>query len=153
MNDIKTRYLELLQYFQDLESQGKSFWIGEEKYLELLSCMIVLKDHFYYQKKDQYVWLLKDFINRKIDGKEFETKFFQMFYADYNWDELLKTDFELDPQSKGFWGLLTGISVWISRTIFEDCDDPREEYEYNPTPISEKQLRNICLEILLFYIS
>ena len=142
----KTHYLELLQYSQDLESQGKSFWDEKEKYLEFLRYRILLNDHFYYQEKDQYVSLLKDFIDRKIDGIEFETKFLKMFNEDGDRHELFQTDFEKlknfepDPKSKGFSALLT--------TIFEDCDrfdpDPQEDYE-----ISEAELRDSVRKIFL----
>ena len=68
----KKRHFELLKYSQDLKQQGK-FISGESRngYLELLKYSAMLASHLGWETRDQYVKLLNEFMEKKIDIPEF----------------------------------------------------------------------------------
>jgi hypothetical protein len=72
LNYNKKRHLELLKYSQDLKQQGKSIHDESRKdYLELLKYSAMLNRHLYWETRDQYLELLNEFMEKKIDITEF----------------------------------------------------------------------------------
>lgn len=70
MNYNRNRHLELFKRSQDLENQGK-FLLKEnpEEYLELSEYNIAVERHIFWQDRYKVALLMKDFLNRKIDGE------------------------------------------------------------------------------------
>ncbi len=119
-----------------------------EKINELgLKCNTLLSDCYEWQNIDCYLELIEEFLNRKINGIEFETRFYEIRNSDCQkdggWEELVYIidNFKL-KQFQGFSSLIS--------KLFTDCDvfepDPllREDYE-----ISEEELRNCVKKTLL----
>lgn len=104
---------------------------------------VVIENFKYWENKKRYLELMERFIDEKIDGREFDSEFCQMWSKDrdktYSSQELLYLAEHVDlTQLKGFSGLMS--------KLFTDCDvfqpDPslRKDYE-----ISEKELKN-CVQ-------
>lgn len=101
----RNKCLQLLKYSQYLNDQGKSLIDeSEKKYMQLLDYARMQSDHIYWENRKQYLKVMKDFVNNRFSGIEFENKFFKMFRAYREGSKLLKTDFErlstFEPNSK-----------------------------------------------------
>jgi hypothetical protein len=117
----KLRYFELLKYSQDLANKGK--WLYEENreaFFELLNYQILIEDHIFWQKRHQFLSVIKNFINGTLDSEEFSDEFFAIRRQNQAVHEAFKIDFEKlenfepDSRSKGF-------SSFIGK-IFSDCE-------------------------------
>ena len=85
-NDInfnKTRYIELLKKEEILRNEGKSlFNENREEDRELLSYSVILENQFYYKRKDEYIFLVEEYLkeNAGKDGANlFRWEFFNIF--------------------------------------------------------------------------
>lgn len=111
---------------------------------------LLLGDSIFYENKEQYVLLMKNFIDAKIDGTEFKTKFFEMFKSDRDAYEILKKDLakitsvELNPKFERFSDLNLISDLFIDCDAFDPDPVLRDDYE-----ISEEQLRNGVKRTLL----
>lgn len=100
-----------------------------EEYFELPEYNIAVEKHIFWQDRYQVVALMEDFLNRKIDGKEFCDEVYGLrrklidsckkFNIDLG-SERLK-DFQLDLRSTGFGGFLT--------SLYSECEYFDEDYE------------------------
>jgi hypothetical protein len=43
----------------------------------------MMVDHLHWKNRDQYLELMEDFIDARINGTQFETKFFKMSRVDH----------------------------------------------------------------------
>jgi hypothetical protein len=143
MKYYRNKCFQLLKYSQYLNDQGKSLIDeSEKKYMQLLDYARRQNDHIYWENRKQYLKVMKDFVNNRFRGIEFENKFFKMFRG----SKLLKTDFErlstLEPNSKS-----EGFSKFIGGLI-SDCEvfepEAEEGDEYN-----EKWLKDSVKDALL----
>ena len=72
MNNFLKLYIELLEYARSLKKDGSSLEEQDrEKYLKLLNYSVKLSDHVHWQQKNDYLKLIKSFVDLKIDGKQF----------------------------------------------------------------------------------
>lgn len=108
---------------------------------------LLLENFSYWENKKLYLQLMEKFVNRQIDGRQFEKQFCQMWRVDRDKTYSLKELFEKINDEK--LTELEGFSTLISN-LFTDCDvfEPdvrlREDYE-----ISEEELRNCVKNTLL----
>jgi hypothetical protein len=79
----RNKCLQLLKYSQYLNDQGKSLIDeNEKKFMQLLDYAVLQSDHIYWENRKQYLKVMKEFVNNRFSGIEFETKFLKMFRAD-----------------------------------------------------------------------
>ena len=72
MNDFLKLYIELLEYDRSLKKDGSSLRKQDrETYLKLLNYSVRLSDHVHWKQKNDYLNLMKSFVDLKIDGKQF----------------------------------------------------------------------------------
>ena len=108
---------------------------------------LILENFKYWESKEIYVHLMKQFINNKITGIEFDNKFFEIWKFDRDRTSNLK---DLSYIIKNFE--LTKIDEFsdLILKLFNDCEvfepDPllREDYE-----IDENELRECVKKTLL----
>lgn len=128
MNDFLKLYIELLEYDRSLKKDGTSLREQDrEKYLKLLN-------YSDWQQKNNYLNLMKSFVDLKIDGKQFVSQFNKLHGSNQEGVKILKTDlkqlntFELNPKSFGF-------TEWTSE-IDLACDEfypdfqPQDQVEF-----------------------
>lgn len=108
---------------------------------------VLIENFKYWENKKFYLKLMERFIDEKIDGRQFDSEFCEMWGRDrdrtYSPKELLHIAEHVDlTKFIGFSGLMS--------KLFTDCDifqpDPalRDDYE-----ISEEELRNCVKEAFL----
>ena len=115
-------YLELLRYDQSLKKNGKSLREQDKaKYLKLLNYSVKLSDHVHWQQKSEYLNVMKNFVDLKIDGKQFVSQFNKIHRANEEAVKMLKTDLKqlntFQPNPKSF-----GFTEWTSE-IDLGCDE------------------------------
>ena len=72
-------HIQFLKYQQELKKQNKSLRTQDPiKYSKLLKYSARISEYLHWSQKDEYLQLIKDFLNSKIDGKEFDKKFSKM---------------------------------------------------------------------------
>jgi len=73
-------HIYLLNYQQELKKQNKSLITQDPiKYSKLLKYSVRISEYLHWSQKNDYLQLIRDFLNYKIDGKEFDKKFSKMF--------------------------------------------------------------------------
>lgn len=109
MNNFSKPYIQLLKYTRFLQKNGISFEETDpEKYLELLHYSVKLSDHVHWQQKNDYLNIMKSFVDLKIDKKQFVSQFDKLHRSNEEAVKILKTDlkqlstFEPNPKSFGF---------------------------------------------------
>jgi hypothetical protein len=108
---------------------------------------LLLEYFSYWENRKQYLELMERFIYGKIDGKQFDIEFCEMWGVDrdknYSWKEFLEkiNDLEL-TKLKSFSQLIT--ELFTDCEIFQVDPDFRHDYE-----ISEEELRNRVKKTLL----
>ena len=153
MNDYLKPYIELLEYDRSLRKDGTSLEEqDQEKYSKLLKYSVKLSDHIHWQQKNDYLNLMKSFVNLKIDGKEFVSQFYKLHRSNQKAIKILKTDlrqlatFELNPKSFGF-------TEWTSE-IDLGCDEfypdfqPQDQVEF-AFARDEENFRTFVANIIL----
>jgi hypothetical protein len=124
------RHIQLLKRSQDFKDQGKSFYKeSPEESLELSSYNAAVEENIFWQQRYKVAELMKDFLNRKIDGELFCDQVFGLrrnlmiasdkFLIQLGAGEV--KDFQPDPRSKKLSGFLSGLFCY--------CDDFMEDYE------------------------
>ena len=146
-------FIELLKYQQELKKQSKSLRTQDSrKYSKLLQYASQVSDYLKWCQKDEYLQLIKDFVNSKIDGKEFDQKFSEMVTVSEENQKLLSQNYEdlkrIKPSSMSL-----GFGRWISE-IYLCCNEfyPSFKEEEDRTEIpfakTEEQLRDAVKSLL-----
>ena len=93
MSDFLKLYIELLEYDRSLKKDGTSLREqNREKYLKLLNYPVKLSDHVHWQQKNDYLKLMKSFVDLKSDGKQFVSQFNKLHKSNQEGVRILKTD-------------------------------------------------------------
>ena len=72
-------HIQFLNYQQELKKQNKSLRTQDPiKYSKLRKYSARISQYLHWSQKNDYLQLIKDFLNSKIDGKEFDKKFSKM---------------------------------------------------------------------------
>ena len=135
MNDSFKIYIKLLKYDRSLKKDGTSLRERDrEKYLKLLNYSVKLSDHVHWQKKSDYLSIMKNFVDLKIDGKQFVSQFNKLHRSNQEAVKIFKTDLKqlntLEPNLKSF-----GFTEWTSE-IDLACDEfypnfqPQDQVEF-----------------------
>jgi hypothetical protein len=144
----KERYIYLLKIENTLQAEGQ-FLVQENQILnlELLSYRIILSNQFYFNKREEYISLLDQYLIKEIGAMELKLRFFGIFQQDQhqldrleqNFEELL--DFLVTNKSDRFDMLMT--------ELFEVCEvfgDLPKEGGMNETEF-EKAIEDIFLKM------
>ena len=139
------QHIQLLKYQQELKKQNKSLKTKNPiKYSKLLNHSSIINEYLHWSQKNKYLQLIKDFLNSKIDGKEFDEKFSKMVTVIEKKSSLLFQNYEelkrIEPNSKSL-----GFGKWISE-IYLCCNEFYKDYDLNegkdPALKTEEQLRD-----------
>ena len=123
-------HIKFLNYEQELNKQNKSL-ITEDpiKYSKLLEYSAIISEYLHWSQKNEYLQLIKDFLNSKIDGKEFDNKFSKMVTEIEKKSNLLFKNYEelkrIEPSPRSL-----GFEKWISE-IYLCCNEFYEDYDLN----------------------
>lgn len=136
------KHIKLIKYRNELRKQGKLLILEDrKKAIELSEYTIRILDQLHWLNRNQYLQLIMDFLNSKLDGNQFDEKFSKMF-SKFDDDPLQRNCeqlkiFKLNPESRGF-------AQPVSE-IYESCEQFFDEYnseeEFDPALLDEKQLR------------
>jgi hypothetical protein len=140
-------YIQLLTSQQALKKQNKSLKTEDPiKYSKLRKYSAKISEYLHWSQKNQYLQLIKDFLNYKIDGKEFDNKFSKMVTVIERKSSLLSKNYQelkcIEPSSMSL-----GFGTWISE-IYLCCNefysDFNEEEDRAEIPFAktEEQLRD-----------
>jgi len=128
------KYLDLLRYSNRLKKQGKFLYDEDEQaYLKLLEYQILIRDHVFWKKKQNFILLITDFLNKILNTEEFINEFFYIHNQIEAMHEAFKTDFEKlknfepDSRSIGFGDPIE--EIFINSDNFEP--DTKEDRNYN----------------------
>ncbi len=138
-------HIQLLNYQQELEKENKLLMNHDPiKNSKLIEYSDRICEHLHWYQKNEYLQLIKDFLNFKMDGKSFDEKFSKMVRViEEKFKLLLKNYEELKrihpiPKSSGFADLISEIYLC--------CDEFYEDYDLNegedPALKTEEQLRD-----------
>lgn len=128
MKNFFKPYIELLKYDRVLKKAGTSLQEqDQEKYLKLLNYLVKLSDHVHWQQKNDYLNIMKSFVDFKIDGKQFVSEFNKLHGLNEEGVKTLKIDLKqlnaFDPNPKSF-----GFTEWTSE-IDLACDEFYPDFE------------------------
>ena len=135
MNDFSKLYIQLLKYDRTLKKDGTSLEEQDpEKYLKLLNYSTKLSDHVHWQQKNNYLNIMKSFVDLKINGEQFVSQFEKLHGSNEEAIKILKTNLKqlktFEPNSKSF-----GFTEWTSE-IDLACDEfypdfqPQDQVEF-----------------------
>lgn len=138
-------HIQFLKYQQELKKQNKSLRTQDPiKYSKLLKYSARISECLHWSQKNDYLQLIKDFLNYKIDGKEFDKKFSKMVTVIEKKSSLLFKNYEelkrIEPSPRS-----VGFERWISE-IYLCCNEFYQDYDLNeaedPALKTEEQLRD-----------
>ena len=138
-------HIHFLNYQQELKKQNKSLRTQDPiKYSKLLQYSARINEYLHWSQKNEYLQLIKNFLNSKIDGKEFDKKFSKMVTVIEKKSSLLFQNYEelkrIEPSPRSL-----GFGKWISE-IYLCCNEFYEDYDLNkgedPALKTEEQLRD-----------
>nr|WAK84913.1 hypothetical protein [Amicula sp. isolate GU52X-4 cfCalB7]WAK84979.1 hypothetical protein [Amicula sp. isolate GU52X-4 cfCalB7] len=145
-------YFKLLKVDDSLQKKGTSLEKKDrKKYLDLLQFRVKLSDYIHWKQRHQYLNLMKNFVDLKIDGKQFVSQFMKLYKSNQQDCRIFKTDlkqlstFKLKPESFGF-------SRWPSELEL-CCDEfypdlqPQDRVEFKFAR-DEENLRNFVATIV-----
>ena len=152
-------YIKLLNYQQALKKQNKDLQkLDPIKYSKLRKYSARISEHLHWSQKNEYLQLIKDFLNFKIDGKKFDNKFSKMVRVIEKKSRLLSKNYEelkrIKPNSMSL-----KFGTWISE-IYLCCNEfyptfKEEDRAEIPFAKTEEQLRdaveNLLLEIQKYF--
>jgi hypothetical protein len=129
MNFNKIRYIQLLKQEKDFINEKKyMFDEDRDNYNELSTYKIMIEDTIFYQRREQINWLLQNFVNKKIDYREFTGKLDVVLDETQELIEELKINFEkIDNFS--YNPLAFGFSQFLISGIVGDCEVFEPFYE------------------------
>ena len=147
------KYIKLLKYESSLRKQNKFLEDENElKYMELNKYSLQINEHLHWSQRNEYLELIVYFLNFKIDGKKFSTKFCNMVEAIEKKASLLSKDYEelkrIEPNSISF-----EFAKWISE-IYLCCDEFYPDFDEEkdraaiPFAKTEEQLRDAVKDLL-----
>ena len=137
-------HIQFLNYQQELKKQNKSLRTQDPiEYSKLRKYSARISEYLHWSQKDEYLQLIKDFLNSKIDGKEFDKKFSKMVTVIEKKSSLLFQNYEelkrIEPSPRSL-----GFGKWISE-IYLCYNEFYEDYDLNegedPALKTEEQLR------------
>ncbi len=100
MNNLnKSRYFYLLAKDKDLQLKESSLYeSNRSEYSELLDYKIILSDQVFYDNRFQYINLIQNYLDDKINCSEFQVNFFEL-YQNHNEivDKLIETSRQSGP--------------------------------------------------------
>ena len=140
------RYIELMEKQKTLQSVNDN--LNKINYNELLSYQIIIYNQFIYNKKNEYISLINQYINNEIDSFVLQFKFFQIRRIHIQNAENLEENFQelsnmlIDEKSDDFSKLIEHVSG-ICDYLKCNSDD---ETEYG---ITEKDFRILIEKIHL----
>ena len=145
-------YIKLLNYQQALKKQNKSLRTEDPiKYSKLRKYSARISEYLHWSQKNEYLQLIKDFLNFKIDGKKFDNKFSKMVRVIEKKSRLLSKNYEelkrIEPNSMSL-----EFGTWISE-IYLCCNEfyptfKEEERAEIPFAKTEEQLRDAVKNLL-----
>lgn len=124
-----------------------------------LDSLVLLSNYFYWENRNSYLELIERFIHGKMDGKQFDSEFLEMWRVDrdktWKWrkapDDIWKKEFPEFPHKIHDVQLIEieGFSRIIGE-LFSDCEvfqpDPALRDYFS---ISEDELKNFVEKALL----
>ena len=139
INFDKTQQIKLLKKEEFLKNEGTSlFNENREEDLELLSYGVILENQIYYNRKAEYIFLVKEYLRESAGEDEarlFVWKFFKIFKKDNKALKVLEKEilhqgiqklatFQIDPKSTEFSALVNQIVGSCEFLTF----DPEDTY-------------------------
>ena len=145
------RFVQLLKYDHVLRQKNKLLKNEDKlKYLELKNYSLQINEHLHWSNKEHYLQLIEDFLNFKINGKIFESKFCSMVETIEKDYLLLIKNYEslkdIKPSAISF-----DFAKWISE-IYLCCDEFYPDFDEKDPPDfpfakNEEDFRNAVAEI------
>ena len=138
-------HIQFLKYQQELKKQNKSLkTLAPIQYSKLEKYSYIINEYLHWSQKNEYLELIKNFLNSKIDAKEFDKKFSKMVTVIEEKCSLLFQNYEelkgIEPSPRS-----VGFATWISE-IYLCCEEFYEDYELHegedPALKTEEQLRD-----------
>ena len=152
MNDSLKLYIKLLKQDRSLKKDGTSLREQDrEKYLKLLNYSVKLSDHVHWQQRSDYLNIMKNFVDLKIDRKQFICQFDKLHRSNQETVKILKTDLKqlntFEPNLKSF-----GFTEWTSE-IDLGCDEFYSDFDSKDSPDfpfakNEDQFRTFIADII-----
>ena len=139
-------YIKLLDYQQALKKQDKSLRKQDPiKYSKLLDYSVIITDHLHWSQKNEYLQLIKNFLNFQIDAKEFDKNFSEMVRMVEEKSNLLSKNYkelkciQPNPMSVRFGMWISEIYLCCNEFYPNFTEDERDEIPFAKT---EDQLRD-----------
>ena len=144
------RYIELLKEDQKLRSQNSSFYYEGDKAKgsELLSYGIMVENQIIYNRKDEYIPVIEQYVSKQIDFVSLRSQLFTIQRKDYKLRDHLENNFEelskvlIDSKSSEFGVLIQDIFD-LFELIDSEEDEPFEIMELRFRSFMEKNLLQI----------
>ena len=136
LNYSKKKHLQLLKDSQDLKQQGTSIPDELRKdFSKLRKYLIILIDHLNWETRDQYLELLNQFIEKKIDIPDFCIAFCERYKLNEEMADILESKLVLlSPHEKSLaFGNLLELIVDSCEVCNGDPEPLRESYEIGHT--------------------
>ena len=144
----KVRHLELFRRFLDLEKQGKDLYMeNRDEYLEFLHYQSRVEDSIFWKSREEFAFLMENLINDSIDMEQFKIAFSRLWWKSIKEDDIFKEDerdlkrvknFQHNPRSDGFCGLVTAVFRQFEVLEDEDCTE-QEVKDYVRDTLQEIQ--------------
>jgi len=143
------RYIKLLRKEQSLKKKKMSLYYEDRvEYRELLSYGIIVFNQVIYNRRHDYISLIKEYVTKEIDSLLLRFQFFQIQREDRNTLDDLEKDYErvfnlsIDSKSGEFSLLIT--------EIFDACDSLKSDSEPEEAyGLTEVQFRAFLEKIFL----
>ena len=138
----KERHKKLIIKLEDLKNQGKTLFLESRKeYFELLEYNIAIEEQIFWTKQQEFLLVMKDFLDNIISFDEFETAFtllynktreeFNMFVIDLEQIENFEPSTRLDRFASSI------------NAIFRELESIEDEYS------TEQDVKNSLKETYL----
>lgn len=149
-------HIQLLNYQKKLKQQKKSLQIEDPtKYSKLINYSARIAEYLHWSQKNEYLQLIKDFLNSKIDGQEFDHKFSKMVRIIEEKSSVLFKNCQqlknIEPTS-----MSVGFGNWISE-IYLCCNefyvDFDEEKDRTEIPFGKNETQQKVPSFLSYFQS
>ena len=138
----KERHKKLIIKLEDLKNQGKTLFLESRKeYFELLEYNIAIEEQIFWTKQQEFLLVMKDFLDNIISFDEFETAFtllynktreeFNMFVIDLEQIENFEPSTRLDRFASSI------------NAVFRELESIEDEYS------TEQDVKNSLKETYL----
>lgn len=132
LNYNKKKHIQLLKYSQDLKQQGKSIPDELRKdFSKLRKYLVILVDHLNWETRDQYLELLNQFMEKKIDIPDFCIAFCERYKLNEEVADILESNLVLlSPHENSLdFGNLLELIVDSCEVCNGDPEPLRKSYE------------------------